>query len=334
MIENKFTHTMGMALAGETMQMTIDLTSLLVDLSQAPKEPEPIMTVGDELLFTEGNISTIGGVQKSRKTFLISLLISQFLEENEATVLLIDTEQSLFHVHRVTKRIHRLLGWQTDLCNSKLKVLALRELSVKERINTLEQSIAVWQPKLVFVDGIRDLVKDFNSPEESSDMVNLLMKLSSKYDCHICSVLHENKIGGQLRGHLGTELLNKSETVIGVKTEDNITTVSPLATRNKPFETFYFTVNDIGLPELCKPIEKPKSSNKLKALFEEALPAAVSLSYSDLRTKVMNMTGKTQRTVEKQIKAALDESILTKTDTGLYYCNSTNPPTEDEPLPF
>ncbi len=323
---------MGLALAGETMQMTIDLNAMLVDLSEDIQEPDPVMSIGEEPLFTVGNISAIGGMQKSRKTFLISYLVAEYLQENEATVLILDTEQAKYHVQRVARRIHRMLDWQTNLNNGKLKVLRLREYSVKERIEALQQGIAVWQPKLVFIDGVRDLVKDFNSPEESSDMVNLLMKLSSKYDCHICSVLHENKGGGQLRGHLGTELLNKSETVISVKTEDNITTVSPLATRNKPFQEFYFSINDNGLPELCQPLEKPKSSAKLEAIFKEALKDGQTLSYADLKTLVVMNTSKSPKTVERYIKEATTDGIIIKNQSGLYYYQVDEP--HEEPLPF
>jgi hypothetical protein len=125
----------------------------------------------------------------------------------------------------------------TNLNNGKLKVLRLREYSVKERIEALQQGIAVWQPKLVFIDGVRDLVKD-SIHRKNLRYGKPVEKLSSKYDCHICSVLHENKGGGQLRGHLGTELLNQSETVISVKTEDNITTVSHLQREISRFKSF------------------------------------------------------------------------------------------------
>ncbi len=48
---------------------------------------------------------------------------------------------------------------------------------------------------LVIIDGIRDLMYDINSPSESSELINLLMRWSSEYNLHIHTVLHLNKGG-------------------------------------------------------------------------------------------------------------------------------------------
>ena len=40
------------------------------------------------------------------------------------------------------------------------------------------------------IDDIRDLMYDINSPCESVDLINDLMRWSSMYDLHIHTVLH------------------------------------------------------------------------------------------------------------------------------------------------
>ena len=65
---------------------------------------------------------------------------------------------------------------------------------------------------LLIIDGIRDLMYDINSPSESTDLINLLMRWSSGYNLHIHTVLHLNKGDDNTRGHIGTELNNKAET--------------------------------------------------------------------------------------------------------------------------
>lgn len=69
---------------------------------------------------------------------------------------------------------------------------------------------------MVFLDGVRDIMHNFNDIRESSTIADLLMRLSSVYSCHICCVLYENKSDANAHGHAGTELQNKSETVIYV----------------------------------------------------------------------------------------------------------------------
>lgn len=55
---------------------------------------------------------------------------------------------------------------------------------------------------------------DINSTGESVEVINKMMEWSSKYDLHIHCVLHLNKGDNNVRGHIGTEMSNKAETVL------------------------------------------------------------------------------------------------------------------------
>ena len=50
------------------------------------------------------------------------------------------------------------------------------------------------------------------------------------------------------RGHLGTELMNKSETVIKLTPDGNTSKVECHYARNRPFTSFDFLINDAALP--------------------------------------------------------------------------------------
>ena len=317
---------------------SIDFDKLLVDLSEEIKEPQPLISLSDKPIFTRGNISCIGGRAKSRKSFLVGLLTAQFLDfEDNTTVMIIDTEQGSFHVQKATKRIHRLLEWSETQNNKRLRVFRLRELTTDQRLEFVKSAIEYYLPDLVFIDGIRDILHDFNNIAESSEVINLLMKLSSETNSHICCVLHVNKGDDNLRGHTGTELTNKSETTIAVeKIDESVSEVTPKYCRNIAFEKFFFKVNESGLPELYEPVEKPKSNDRLKSLFNELLPIASYLSFADLRTKVAEKTGKVNRTAERYIKEATDTGIIVKNNVNMYYSffNNDNSNTENEPLPF
>jgi hypothetical protein len=314
----------------------IDFSKYQIDLEQEYKEPKPLVCFADKPIFTRGNISCISGKAKSRKTFLISLLTAQILESDyNARILIFDTEQGNFHVQRVARRIHRLVGYEPTENKENMRMFALRELSTEERLNFVRDAVLHFLPDLVFIDGIRDLLKDFNDIRESSEIVNLLMKLSSELDCHICAVLHENKGDTSLRGHAGTELQNKAETVISVTLDGTVTAVEPKFCRNMPFEPFHFRVNEEGLPEYCEAEAKPKRTDVLESLFSELLPATVTLAFSDLRDRVMNATGKAVRTAERYIKDAETNSIVKKNNAGLYLSIPNNQVTTDEDrLPF
>ena len=291
-----------------------------VDLSIDVPEPVPVLKQGDYVMFSRGNISTIGGKAKSRKTFLIVLFAADFLETNDTgKLLIVDTEMAKAHTYKTARRIHRLMEWDTDRNHERLTVLSLREYAPADRAAIFKEAIEQLRSELIFLDGVRDVVKDFNSVEESTLTVGMLMKLSTEYDCHICSVLHENKGNGQLRGHLGTEVINKSETVLSVTNNGDTSTVEPVYTRNMPFDAFSFRINDDALPEYCDVPVKPAKVDKIRKVFEEILPEGVTLSYSDLGSKIMDTENISRPTAKRRIKDACDAGVIIKTQRGDYY---------------
>lgn len=88
---------------------------------------------------------------------------------------------------------------------------------------------------LVIIDGIRDLMLDINNPREATLIVNYLMKWTEEFNLHIHTVIHQNKGDENARGHIGTEINNKSETVLRVekdKNDDAISTVEAVYIRD------------------------------------------------------------------------------------------------------
>ena len=192
-------------------------------ITDQEKEEKPLILQNQTTFLSRGNLACITGKAKSCKTFLISAIIASFLEDETLTfskgmkngkVLHIDTEQSQSHVQNVQQRIYKLSGWDLFRSDDRLVTLALRPLSFEERMNVVSEAISEIKPDLVVIDGIRDLVEDFNDIKSSARTVSILMKLSEVYNCGIIVVLHQNKADNNARGHLGTELTNKVETML------------------------------------------------------------------------------------------------------------------------
>ncbi len=96
---------------------------------------------------------------------------------------------------------------------------------------------------------------DINNPSESVHIINKLMQWSSRYDLHIHCVLHLNKGDDNVRGHIGTELSNKAETVLVISKSNsmaNVSEVKPLNIRDKDFAPFAFQINKEGLARDCQ----------------------------------------------------------------------------------
>jgi len=230
--------------------------------------PPQIIWIDNSTIATLGNFSASTGKAKSKKTFNVSALVAAslagrqvlnyraHLPEGKRRILYVDTEQSRFHCHTVLERILRLAGLPTKTDNENLDFICLREYTPAVRIEVIDY--ALRQNKgygLVIIDGIRDLMLDINSTGESVEVINKMMEWSSRYDLHIHCVLHLNKGDNNVRGHIGTEMGNKAETVLVIsKSNDNpsVSEVHALHIREKEFKPFAFTVDDNGLPVIAE----------------------------------------------------------------------------------
>ena len=213
--------------------------------------PPQIIWIDNSTIATLGNFSASTGKAKSKKTFNVSALVAAslagkqvlnyraHLPEGKQRILYVDTEQSRFHCRSVLERILRLAGLPTTTDPENLDFFCLREYSPSVRIEVIDY--ALRQQKgygLVIIDGIRDLMLDINNAGESVEVINRMMEWSSRYDLHIHCVLHLNKGDNNVRGHIGTEMSNKAETVLVIsKSNENpgISEVHALHIREKEF---------------------------------------------------------------------------------------------------
>ena len=149
-----------------------------------------------------------------------------------------------------------MAGLPDDRDNENLEFLALRKYTPEQRIRIVEQAIYNTPDiGLVIIDGIRDMVYDINSPGESTRIISKLMQWTDDRQIHIHTILHQNKGDENARGHIGTELNNKAETVLQVekdKGNGDISHVSAIHIRAMDFEPFAFRINDKALSELIE----------------------------------------------------------------------------------
>ncbi|WP_343321397.1 AAA family ATPase [Sphingobacterium multivorum] len=224
------------------------LSSIIPQGIEIPR-PDSVFELSGIPVFTKKSISTIIGKAKVGKTTATAWLVAQCIGRG-LTVLWLDTEQGDYYGSRTQFWILNIAG--TETCDS-FKYLDVRRYNPKERYEIIQEAITMFNPDLVIIDGIKDLVYDINSPDEATIRSGDIMRLSIDNDCHILTVLHTNKGNDQARGHLGTEMVNKSETVISVNKDDYGNVVcSPEYTRSEPFQEFAFERDSYGIPQLIQ----------------------------------------------------------------------------------
>lgn len=263
------------------------LDDALIKATDTYKVPPQIIWIDNSTIATLGNFSASTGKAKSKKTFNISAIVAAALAngkvlnyhaqlpEGKRRVLYVDTEQSRFHCHNVLERILKLAGLPTTMDNENLDFIGLREYSPKIRQQVVDYALRKNNGYgLVIIDGIRDMMLDINNASESVCLINTLMKWSSVYDIHIHCVLHLNKGDDNVRGHIGTELNNKAETVLVISKDNkdaNISEVRALQIRDKDFSPFAFKISEDGLPEMVEEYHSEKSIKSVSSLGIEQL---------------------------------------------------------------
>ncbi len=167
------------------LQSRIDLT---IDYSAPPY----LLTVDEQGMLPKGNIVTLRSKEKGGKTTAIAVLAAAFLKGelwnrfrsncDDCKVMIIDTEQDAVDVCLQNKKILQIAGFETANMYDKLEMLSLRPYSVEERMERIEYAIMSRKPQMVFIDGLVDLLYDFNSIEQSKLLTDKLLKMSSEHD--------------------------------------------------------------------------------------------------------------------------------------------------------
>ena len=233
-------------------------------------------------------------------------------KDMDINVLWIDTEQGERHVRRVIERISEMTGAKMGgaVSEPRLMTLSLRELSPTERFSVMVDAISRYPFDLIVIDGIADLQRNTNDLEESDALVGALMSISTKTNTHILCVLHTNPGSDKARGHLGSSLQRKAETVIYVHRNGDSSVVEPQFCRNEPFERFAFAVNDEGIPEICDiPQSESFSVNdRIVEILDTEYGGVVERT--TLRNKVVEVLGLSASVAKMRIRRLVDKGLL------------------------
>ena len=136
----------------------------------------------------------------------------------------IDTEQGKDDSIAFKNRVISMAGIEKEYAKEHFFILRLRDTELaQERWKKILKAIWQVRPTDIFLDGMLDIVEDYNDQKECQPIIRKCMKLATHYDASLWSVLHENPLADKLVGTLGSITQRKvSEifTVIKVKQAD------------------------------------------------------------------------------------------------------------------
>lgn len=273
---------------------------------------------GNQIFATLGNFSTILAPPKVGKTTATGVIISALLTRKQVSnfipmlpddkrvIVWIDTEQGKPECVKTIQAISFQTSGNKKEHHENLKFSSLRKHGKVVRVQAIEY-IIYSTPNIGFlvIDGIRDLVNSINDEREATEIADKLLKWSQELNIHIMGILHENKGDKNARGHVGTELMNKAETVATLSRGDNngtrTTILEPKFTRHKEFEPFAFTIDEGKVIESeIKQTYEPKNPqvhqltideivDTIKATFEKGNHLTYKNCWKGLQTNLLEI---------------------------------------------
>ena len=210
-----------------------------------------------------GELHVVSGKAGHGKTNLMSQFMATLLcgkqgntkyreGVKEAVILYIDTEQGKDDTIAIKNRVCSLAGMPYDQPMQRFKILRLRdtEEAVKRWRKILK---AVWivtqdmnkdaQCLHLFLDGLLDIVEDYNDQKECQPIIRKCMMLATHYDTSMWLVLHENPMVDKLVGTLGSITQRKVSEIFTVRKHKQSDEKASERRADRP--EIYFTVQQL-----------------------------------------------------------------------------------------
>ncbi|MGN1230115.1 MAG: AAA family ATPase [Prevotella sp.] len=351
----------------EKAKLLEKLYSLRLSAEEEIEEDQYLLEIDGTGFFAKGDLSAIKAKPKHGKTNAIAVMAAALLKGfwgplvcriKDSKILWIDTEQRRNDAIKIYLRTLKMAGLPNKDMYDIFQMFPLRSFMNDDKMESLKELIKDFQPDIVFIDGIVDLMLNFNDVEQSKKVIDDLMRLSTKEESGkeiaIVCVLHTNKAteDDNMRGHLGTMLTQKAGTVLKVTKKDNMFTISNTESRNKEVPEWSFCFDKNGdIVDTTEIVAQMTQEHKMKreAEKQEKKNAEVQklietmkdiirkhggkIKRVDFRDELIGITGKAVQTVDGYIRNYIAAGII-KQIQGYVYIADEADDSNQQNLPF
>ena len=317
----------------EPLQLLLDSRKYKSDY--IPNKDQLLWTINASTIATNSNFVILTGLPKTGKSTFLSALISTVftaadlwgmklhLPADRRKIAYFDTESSDYDFYRQVERIKKFAGINgiPNWCS----LYTLREDEPKDILAMVEFYLASTNAPIVIIDGLLDVIVDFNCPIESKKLITWFKRVTKVYDCCIIGVLHQGKgQAGSTLGHLGsnTDRYAQSTLEIVKDKEKQTFTMSPRFLRSsEDFEPITLMNNggewqqvSIYGNETKEPVKK-KSELSDRDTLHRSLYAPKT--YKQLVADLQEITGKGVSASKGIVKDWIEKNWVYK-DNDLY----------------
>lgn len=257
---------------------SIDLTKLssdlrkIIEISQKIQElstqsivfSKPIIDLVNTGIIFPNTINVIQGRKGVHKSRLTELFCSCLLNRDPSldylgfkanplrtySVIHIDTERNQKDQYPYSiQQIKLKAGFEKEDTPINFRFTSLIDINRENRLSAVRDYIELYRKVfdthiIIILDVVTDCIKNFNDPQESLELIDMLNQMINQLNVTFLCVIHENPSSTEkARGHLGTEIINKASQVIHVGFESkDLIEVRFLHSRNtKKPDTMYLT---------------------------------------------------------------------------------------------
>ena len=257
----------------------------------------------------------------------------------------------------IKNRVCTLAKIPYDQPSDRFKVVRLRDTEqAHERWQQILKVIWEVKPTVCFLDGMLDIVEDYNDQKECQPIIRKCMKLVTHYDMSMWCVLHENPMAEKMVGTLGSITQRKVTEALSVKKHkfekekypnmpDIWFEVLQPKARGKDQGEWAFEV--VNAESWGVPVELDQSGNGIQNRFTQEIKecderfksynwTSQGARYTDLERFLTGKGVTSNREKKKLFDIALENGIIYKTENKRYHYNGLKDMENDqiESLPF
>lgn len=303
----------------------------------------PLLLLNRIPIASPGNLMVISGLPKTGKSHVLGTVLAStiavdrdlhdvlgFCSPNpeRKAVIYLDCEQSVSHFNKLVSASLKRVGVERKpdwlYCwnmsgSSPHEIIDMLELlicSARIRCNGIHQ---------ILIDGYADLVTSPNDEGESVRVIRWLNSVALQENCAVVGVLHYNSgtlnEGGKMRGHLGSQIERKAETVLTLQRHSKQIVMYSTRTRGEPVPkesgtylnwdckaSSFVTARNIAKEH------KEQELYKVRALLEAVFSGSNQLRHKEVVAGISQHTGVKSEAAKKRISQYLGADLLIKND--------------------
>lgn len=226
-----------------------------------PPEEDKLLTISDKVVGTVGNFCVYSGLPKAGKSTFLSATIASAITKDSifdinflSNIDKANTRFALFDTESSESDFYKSLDRIKSLCYLKnlpsfFDAYRLRDCDHSQNKQLIEHYVSTYAPQAIVIDGLLDLLMNFNDEIESRNLINWLKRLTDVYKCFVLGVIHTGKGNGLTLGHLGSMLERYAQSVLLISKDEERHTIDLTARYMRSDAHF----NDISITRVYQP---------------------------------------------------------------------------------